>query len=106
MQFRVQTYPHGSHNDERRLHTTLENAQQETNRHQGTEVLAGGRAGDDDAPAEDICRKILGDGQLLEQNVGGIFSHEDAHVENGAEPAILLPNEIGVLLDAHDGGEG
>lgn len=82
------------HDDEGRLDTAFKDSEQKPNNHQTGKVLGGGRAGNDHAPAEDVDREILGDRELLQQHVGRILSHQDAHVEDGAEPAAVMSEHL------------
>lgn len=78
------------HDDERRLHTRLENTQKKPNNHERGKVLGSRGASNDTPPAKDIDSKIFRDGELLEEEVGGVFADEDAHVKDCAEPSICV----------------
>lgn len=97
--------PHACHDDKGRLHTTLKHSKQKSHSHKRSEIVSCRRASDNSTPAKDVDGQILGNGQLLKQEIGRILSHQHAHVENGAQPVVLIANEICVLLDVHDGRE-
>ena len=117
--FRV---PHRRHNDESGLNTGLEDTEEEADDHQRWEVLRSSGAGDDGAPAEDVdlpsllgllpnrsrgkmYREIFSYRHLLEKKIGRIFSNQDTHVQDRAQPGVVLAFEMCFGLDAHDGGE-
>lgn len=79
-----------SHDDERRLHTRLEDTQKKPNHHERGKVLGSRGASDDAPPAKDIDSQIFRDGELLKEEVGGVFADEDAHVKDCSQPSVCV----------------
>lgn len=59
----------------------------------------------DGAPEDGYVGDDAADGEALEGVGGGELGDEVAEVEDGAEPGVVLPDEVGVGFEAEVGGE-
>lgn len=59
-------------------------------------VLERDVAAQEDGPGQDHAARVFGDGQALDQVVGGKGPEEVAEVEDGGRPAVALPLEAEV----------
>ena len=73
--------PHRREEDEGRLADALEDAEERAHDDEAGEVVADGGAGEDGTPCGDVEGEVLGDGEALDEAVGGELPDEDGDVD-------------------------